>query len=193
MSCTFAASGRARRARVDRASPVRAGNGRDPRVTDSGSARPEAARDWKSPLRPCKKRGAGRYIGAPAVIQLSIVLICAVVKQARGFELFVEHSSGMRAFEQPVTLALMIWLRTLVAVSLGTTSFIVLQVAIVFEALGDMFTRRMYRPELLRRSTWALPSWQVPPTQLPFRSVATAAKPPPEAPPPPLLPPLEPP
>ena len=87
-----------------------------------------------------------------------MVLICAVVKQARGFELVVEHSSGMRAFEQPVTLALMIWLRTLVAVSLGTTSFIVLQVDIVFDALGDVFTRRAYSPALLRRSTWALPS-----------------------------------
>ena len=92
-------------------------------------------------------------MGAPAAIQVSRVLIWAVVQQARGFVPVVEHSSGIRAFVQPVTLAFTALLITLLAASLGTISFIVLHIASVFDAFGDAFTIRAYSPVVFRRST----------------------------------------
>ena len=127
------------------------------------------------------------------MIHESIVLIWAVVRQARGFELLVEQSSGMRAFEQPETAAFTIWLMTLIEGWLGTTSVLVLQLAMTAEPLGIAFTSRMYRPLSFFRLTCALLSWQPLIPQLVPSNWATAVKPPPElppaAPPPPLVPP----
>ena len=81
-------------------------------------------------------------MGAPALIHESMVSICAVVRQARGLELVVEHSSGMRAFEQPDTAALTMLLMTLFAVSLGTISFLDLQAVIVIVPVGEALTMR---------------------------------------------------
>jgi len=129
------------------------------------------------------------------VIQASIVLICADVKQARGFELLVEHSSGIRAFEQPLTEAFTIWLMTLIEVSLGTISFLDLQADIAPEPAGIPLTMRAYRPESFFKFVWAVPSWHPPVPQLLPRIVATAEKvavpeePPAAEPPLPVLPP----
>lgn len=80
-------------------------------------------------------------MGAPAAIHESIMLIWAVVRQARGLELLVEQSSGMRALEHPETAALTILLRTLVLASFGTTSFIDLQADMTPEPAGLPFKR----------------------------------------------------
>lgn len=98
-------------------------------------------------------RARGCYIVAPAMIQESIVEIWAVVKQARGFVLVVEHMLGIRPSEQPVTFALMIWLITLVLGLLGTTRVMVLQDAIVFVPFGFPFTMRANSPESLTKLT----------------------------------------
>jgi len=79
---------------------------------------------------------------APAVIQPSIVEIWVVDRHARGSPA-VEHMSGIRAGEQPVTAALTIWLSTLVLGLFGVTSFIVLHAAMVALPVGAAFTSRM--------------------------------------------------
>jgi len=78
---------------------------------------------------------------APPEIHPSMVEIWAADRHARGNP-FVEHVSGMRAGEHPVTAALTIWLRTLVLGLFGVTSFMVLHAAMVAVPVGAAFTSR---------------------------------------------------
>ena len=73
-----------------------------------------------------------RYIGAPALIQLSTVAICAVVKHARGFVLVVEHMYGMRTPHRSRLVPLILLLMRLVLGLLATISFCVVQDFVAF-------------------------------------------------------------
>ena len=73
------------------------------------------------------------------MIQLVIVEICAAVRQARMFG----HSSGMRAFVQPVTFAMTACAITLFVTSFGTMSILLLQEVIVIDAFGLALTMRV--------------------------------------------------
>jgi hypothetical protein len=78
------------------------------------------------------------YIGAPAVIQLVIVDICADVRQAR----IDGHSSGMRAFVQPLSEAMITCAMTLLATSFGTISVRLVQADMVRDPFGLALTMR---------------------------------------------------
>ena len=97
------------------------------------------------------------HIGAPAVIQESMVEICAIVRQARGMVLVVEHICGIRAVVQPVTAAFTALLSRLVEGLPGTTRVIVRQPAMTPVVAGIALTMRACRPVVFRRSTWGLP------------------------------------